>query len=188
MTRRLVKAATTVVMSLLLAAIIASLVLLTVVPRVMNGAALNVLTGSMRPGIPPGSIVIDRAVDTRTLQVGDIVTYQVAPGRAEYITHRIVAINTNTTPVTFTTKGDANRGADVNPVPATAIRGEVAFHLPFLGAIRDSIQSAGARSTAFVAVLVGLGLYAIFQLLSALRDRRRATRTGSGIAPAGDGA
>jgi signal peptidase len=188
MTRRLVKTATTVVMSLLLAVIVASLVLLTVVPRVMNGAALNVLTGSMRPGIPPGSIVIDRAVDTRTLRVGDVVTYQVAPGKAEYITHRIVAINSNTTPVTFTTKGDANRGPDVNPVPATAIRGEMAFHLPFLGAIRDSIQSAGARSTALVAVLVALGLYAIFQLVSALRERRQATDAAGTVAAAGDGA
>ena len=49
--------------------------------------ALTVLTGSMTPEIPVGSVVIDRPVDPGMLKVGDVATYQKVPGVDEYITH-----------------------------------------------------------------------------------------------------
>jgi signal peptidase I len=151
----------------------ASAVVLIVVPRATHGVALSVLTGSMTPEIPVGSVVIDRPVDPGTLEVGDVATYQRAPGVDEYITHRIVAIHAETTPVTFTFKGDANRGADIDPIPATAIRGQVWFHVPYLGTIRDGLQSHGTRGLTLAAVLVLLGGYSVVQIVGGLRDRRR---------------
>jgi signal peptidase I len=149
--------------------------ILIVLPRATHGTALTVLTGSMTPEIPVGSVVIDRPVDPGTLHVGDIATYQKAPGVNEYITHRIVAINTKTNPVTFTFKGDANRGPDMNPVPATAIRGKVWFHVAYLGAIRDSLQSHGSRGLAILAAVLGLAGFACYQVVSAVRERRAGT-------------
>ena len=111
------------------------------------------------------SVVIDRPVDPNTLEVGDVATYQKAPGVAEFITHRVVAIHPETNPVTFTFKGDANRGPDITPVPATAIRGKVWFHVPYLGGIRDSLHAGGLRGVALLLVIVGLGSYAIFQIV-----------------------
>jgi signal peptidase len=147
--------------------------------------ALTVLTGSMTPEIPVGSVVIDRPVNPGTLEVGDIATYQKAPGVDEYITHRVVAVHPETTPVTITFKGDANRGADIDPVPATAIRGQVWFHVPYLGTIRDGLQSHGTRGLALAVVLLLLGGYSIVQIVGGLRDRRR-TRTSSGADAATD--
>jgi signal peptidase len=168
---------------LLLVAIIglaaAAVAILIVIPRATHGVALTVLTGSMTPEIPVGSVVIDRPVDPGTLKVGDIATYQAEPGVETYITHRVVAIHTDTDPVTFTFKGDANRGADIDPIPATAIRGQVWFHVPYLGTIRDGLQSHGTRGLTLAAVLVLLGGYSIVQIVGGVRDSRRRKRTES---------
>jgi signal peptidase I len=158
------------------ALIVAAAGVLVVAPRLVHGTALTVLTGSMTPTLQVGSVVIDRPVDPGTLHVGDIATYQKAPGVAEYITHRIVAINAHTDPVSFTFKGDANRGPDPTPVPATAIRGKVWFDVPYLGSIRDSIQGGGLRAWLLIAVIAGLVGYAGKQVRDAMRQRRRAGR------------
>jgi signal peptidase len=157
----------------LLAVVAFAVTVLIILPRATHGAALTVLTGSMTPGIPVGSVVIDRPVDPATLKVGDIATYQKTAGKAEYITHRIVAINTSTTPETFTFKGDANPGPDIDPVPATAIRGKVWFHVPYLGAIRDSIQSHGMRGLALLAAVLGLVGFGAYQVVSGIKQRGR---------------
>jgi signal peptidase I len=142
----------------------------TVVPRAVDGAALTVLTGSMTPEIAVGSVVVVRPVDPGTLQVGDVVTYQKEPGRPGFVTHRIVEIHPDTTPVTLTTKGDANRGEDTDPVPVTAVRGKVMFSVPYLGTVKNAISTGGFG---LLTLLIGLLGYAAFQVTSALRDRTR---------------
>lgn len=159
-----------VLMLMVLGCVIAAITILMILPRATDGAALTVLTGSMTPQIPVGSVVMIRPVDPATLQVGDIATYQKKPGVESYITHRVVSIDTSTSPASFTFKGDANRGEDVDPVPATAIRGEVWFHVPYLGAVRDALN--GKAGLSLLAMLV-LGGYAVSQVWSALTDRRK---------------
>jgi signal peptidase I len=156
-----------------------TIAVLTVIPRATHGTALTVLTGSMTPGIAVGSVVIDRPFDPGTLHVGDVATYQKEPGKAEYITHRIVKIDASKTPTLFTFKGDANRGPDITPVPATAIRGKVWFHVPYLGAIRDALHTKGGLAGVAVLVLAG---YAFYQGTNAVRERRRSpqdTKSGA---------
>jgi signal peptidase len=138
-----------------------------VLPRLTHGAALTVRTGSMRPALPVGSVVVERPVDPADLQVGDIATYQQAPARAVYITHRVAAVDRTAGRPTFTFKGDANRVADPVPVPASAIRGKVWFDVPYLG-----LLSHGAlRSGALLLGVLGLGAYSIFQLSAGRRER-----------------
>lgn len=165
-----------------LAVIVAALAVLTVIPRAVHGSALTVLTGSMTPGIPVGSTVVVRPVDPGTLRVGDVATYQKTPSQPEYITHRIVAIDTTTDPLTFTFKGDANRGPDLDPVPATAIRGKVWFHVPYLGTFRDTLHTKGGMAGAGILVLGG---YAVYQFADVLRDRRK--KKAGVLAGRGDG-
>ncbi len=152
---------------------VAALAVLIVLPRATQGAALTVLTGSMTPQIPVGSVVLVRPVDSRTLKVGDVATYQTAPGKEEFITHRIVDIDTSTEPASFTFKGDANKGPDIDPVPAGAIRGEVWFHVPYLGAIRDALH--GKAGLSLLAILL-LGGYALVQTFGAVKDRRESRK------------
>lgn len=156
--------------SMFLLAVLACITVLIVLPTASHGAALTVLTGSMTPKIPVGSVVLVRPVDPRTLEVGDVATYQSEPGEEEFITHRIVDIDTSTDPVSFTFKGDANKGPDLDPVPAGAIRGEVWFHVPYLGAARDALHGKAGLS---LLAMILLGGYAAAQVSGALKDRRR---------------
>jgi signal peptidase len=183
-TKKLLSLTSKVALGLLLAVIVGALAVLTVVPRAVHGSALTVLTGSMTPSIPVGSVVLVRPVDPGTLHVGDVITYQKQPGKPEYITHRITAIHTGTTPVTLTTKGDANRGADPWSVPVTSVRGRVLFHVPYLGTVRNAV-SGGA--IALPLAILGLLGYAVAQLLAARRDKKtagRRSRPGPLVAPA----
>jgi signal peptidase len=149
--------------------VLASLVVVVLIPRASNGAALTVLTGSMSPQIPVGSVILIRPVDPRTLQVGDVATYQAEEGKDTFITHRITKVHVEPAGLSFTFKGDANAGADLKPVPQGAIRGEVWFHVPYLGAIRDALHGKGGIS--LVAMLL-VGGYALSQLAGGLRDHR----------------
>lgn len=152
--------------ALLVAGAIAVVVVL---PRLTGGQSLTVLSGSMTPGIPVGSVVMVRPVDTSTLRVGDVATYQAEPNKPVYITHRILRIDTSGAQTLYTFKGDANRGPDTDPVVAAQIRGKVWFHVPFLGQIRDDLKTPRGITLALAVVLAG---YAVSELSSGVRERR----------------
>ncbi|QWZ08980.1 signal peptidase I [Nocardioides panacis] len=178
--RRLLRWSTRLVLLAFALLVTGALAVVIVLPRATHGTALTVLTGSMAPEIPVGSVVLVRPVDPGTLRVGDIATYQPKPGKPDYITHRITRIDTSTTPTAFTFKGDANRGADLEPVPSGAVRGKVWFHVAYLGAVRDGLHGRGG--IALVAMLV-CGGYAVSQLSGAVRERgARRTPEGEGSA------
>jgi signal peptidase I len=68
-----------------------------------------VLSGSMSPSIPAGSLAVARTVSATALHTGDVVT--VADGDHQ-VTHRIVAIDLDGASATVQLKGDANPRAD----------------------------------------------------------------------------
>jgi signal peptidase len=148
---------------------------LIVLPRASGGSALTVLTGSMTPDIPVGSVVLIRPVDPRALEVGDVATYQVAPDSRDLITHRVIEVTGSGDDLRYVFKGDANRGADLDPVPPEAVRGEVWFHVPYVGTLRDAM---GTRGGVALALVLGLGGYAVLQLAGGVRDRRRRPEDG----------
>lgn len=161
-----------VLMSTLLVAVVGAIAVTVVLPRATHGAALSVLSGSMSPGIPVGSVVVVRPVDPASLEVGDVVTYQAGQGEDSLVTHRIVDVDATSTPTTFTFKGDANRGPDLDPVSADQIRGEVWFDVPYLGAVRDALHGEGGITLVAILLLAG---YSLSQLGAGFRERRRGT-------------
>ena len=169
MTRTLMTWLVRLVLLAFMLLVAAAITVVIVLPRASNGAALTVLTGSMTPTIPVGSVVIVRPVDPQTLEVGDIATYQVKPGQDVYITHRIIKIQQSDSGLSFIFKGDANRGRDLTPVSPKQIRGEVWFHVPYLGGIRDALHGKGGISLVATILLAG---YALTQISGGLRDRR----------------
>ncbi|MBR7539807.1 S26 family signal peptidase, partial [Mycobacterium tuberculosis] len=76
--------------AILLLGLLGLVVAVGVVPKVMNGAALTVLTGSMEPTYEPGDIVV--SVPQEQYRIGDPVTFQPRSGDPMLITHRIVAV------------------------------------------------------------------------------------------------
>ena len=87
-------------------------------------------SGSMRPAIDVGDVVIVQHVNPDELKVGDVVQYY--SGEGYTITHRIVDIRETAEGKIFITKGDANELADT-PFTEDRIVGKVVFVIPKLG-------------------------------------------------------
>lgn len=155
MARRILNIASKAVLGLVVAAAVTTVVVLLVAPRIIGGAALAVRTGSMAPTIPRGSVVLVKPVDPQTLEAGDVITWQVRPGEATFITHRIVEVERENGQLSFITKGDANGAADLDPVAAGAVRGRVVFDLPHLGIVADRVGPATILP--LLAMVVGFG-------------------------------
>ena len=85
-----------------------------------------IVSGSMRPTLDVGDLVIIERVDPSKIRKGDIIEYRV--GRMS-IVHRVVEIKKEG----FVTKGDANRYPDPDPVHPDQIRGKVIFTVPKIG-------------------------------------------------------
>ena len=58
----------------------ATLLVALVVPRLAGATPYVVLTGSMQPKMPPGTLVVARPVDPMSIAPGDVVTYQIQLG------------------------------------------------------------------------------------------------------------
>ena len=128
------------VCGLLNAIVILSLALIAIlllVPTVLGYKSMAVISGSMEPDIPVGSVVIVRNVMQETLKKGDVITYQI--GEGTMVTHRIDHINKDKEEII--TKGDANDTADANPVKYDSVVGKMAACIPLLGYISIYIKT-----------------------------------------------
>lgn len=154
---------------LLLAGAVAAAV---VVPRLVGGQAFGVLTGSMRPTYPPGSLVVTRPVDPAAVAVGSVITYQLRSGESAVVTHRVVAVSRDTRgELSFRTRGDANGAADPAPVRAAQLRGEVWYAVPLLGRVNRWLTGRHRLWLGGV-VVAGLLAYATSMFAQAARERR----------------
>ena len=84
----------------------------------------TVLTGSMEPAIPVGSIVITK--EQSSYEIEDIISFQ---EEGDIITHRIISIDRER----YITKGDANNVADTEEVQQKQVLGKVILTIPLLG-------------------------------------------------------
>ncbi len=154
-----------------------------VVPAATGSTPYTVLTSSMEPSLPPGTLIIDRPVATDDIRVGDIVTYQLESGKPVVVTHRVTAISTTDTgDKIFTLKGDNNSLPDANPVVAEQIRGEVWYSVPLIGWVNNLISGA-TRGWVVPALAFGLFLYAGYMVagatIASVKKKRLARETHS---------
>jgi len=99
----------------------------------------SVQTGSMEPAIPTGSMVFVHRVPAADLRPGDVITYTNPADKTQTVTHRLLAVRTNTMGSTeFITQGDANSTPD-EPVSSGQIVGVVKQHIPYAGKITNVV-------------------------------------------------
>lgn len=92
-----------------------------------------VLTGSMKPAINPGDLVIAASTSLVAPVVGKVVLYSVRDLQGNVVTvwcHRIIAGNSTDG---FTIKGDANDQADLGLISVNDIQSVVVLRIPFVG-------------------------------------------------------
>ena len=141
-----------------------------VVPRLGGATPYTVLTGSMAPRYPVGSLMVVRPSDD--IQMGDVITYQLRSGEPTVATHRVVGVGfTHGGESRYTVKGDANEIPDPGLVQPEQIRGELWYAVPYLGYV-SALMSGEQRQTlgvVFAAVLIG---YAVWQVVAARKEKR----------------
>jgi len=156
-----------------------------VLPPLLHYQPYIVLSGSMAPAIPTGSVVFAKAVPPGAIQVGDVITYN-RSDVGETITHRVVERFGSDDQPTFVTRGDANPVADswtvnylVNPA------GKVVLAIPGLGYLHEAVRSPLGR---FGLIIMPSLVLAIMWLAHVWRQRievsRREDEAGANAAPA----
>lgn len=142
------------------------------VPALVGGTAMTVLTQSMEPNLPPGTLVVIRPTPVDEIEVGDVITYQIRSGEAAVVSHRVISKTYAEGELTFLTQGDNNDAADPDPVQPLQIRGTLWYSLPLLGWVNNVLN--GANRPIVIGVAAGaLFVYAAGMVFAAGRDRRR---------------
>ena len=156
------------VIGVLLMVIVIAACLTLVIPKIAGYDAYVVVSGSMEPNIPVGSIVYSEETDPALLRTGDVIVF-VDPSRGTTpITHRVVSNNPFTGSII--TKGDANENEDVNPVAYENVVGVVRAHVPRIGFTAAMFTSKLGK---LVAALILLEAWLLTEIGRRLRGPRK---------------
>jgi signal peptidase len=154
-------------------AVVALLTVAVIVPRAVGATPYTIVTSSMEPSMPPGTLVVVEPVDPDEISVGDVVTYQLQSGNSTVVTHRVVSAGTTMAgEQVFQTQGDANDSPDTEPVRPVQIRGERLYFVPYVGRI-TSLVTSSQRDVVKTVVVLGLFGYAGSMFVGAAVQRRR---------------
>ena len=149
-----------------------------VVPRVAGATPATILTSSMEPTLPPGTLVVVKPVPVQRIRIGDVMTYQVRSGDPAVVSHRVVAISrSNAGGLTFITKGDNNAEADAPVIPAQ-IRGVVWYSVPLLGYVNSALDHS-QRSWILPALGALLLSYSVFLIVRGIVASASPQREGA---------
>ena len=148
-----------------------------VLPALVGGMPLSVLTGSMQPHLPPGTLVVTKPTPVDEIEVGDVITFQIESGRSAVVPHRATErkVDSASGEIRFTTQDDANNTPDPEPVRPVQIRGTVWYAVPSLGWINQAVDGQ-TRSWAIPALAGVLFVYAGCTVGSGARDALRRRR------------
>jgi len=115
---------------------------LTVGVRLVGLTPYVVVSGSMEPVFPTGSIIYVQKVDPQTIGVGDPITFRMREG--DYVAvHRVYDIREEDR--SFITKGDQNDAVDGSPVNYSDVIGAPRFTIPKAGFLYRAITSSPGR-------------------------------------------
>lgn len=139
-----------------------------------------VLSGSMRPGLPVGGVVITKRVPTSTLRVRDVVVFHNPAQPQKLLVHRIIKLTRDANGLSIQTQGDANNAPD--PWTDVTLRGTTAYRavysVPLIGYAAVWTHSPTGRE---VLLVVGALLVAVAGA-SGLLHRRQTTRRARDVA------
>lgn len=114
----------------------------------------DVLSGSMEPELPVGSLIYVRSMEPEEAESGDIIAFYSSVENGGVITHRV--IENDIVSGTFRTKGDANETEDPLPVEYENYIGSVVFSVPYCGKILMCMTALYGKIAAACVVLLGL--------------------------------
>lgn len=161
-------------------ALVVILASLLVGSRLMGLHIFSVLSGSMEPTYPTGSLIFVQKVDPFTLTEGDVITFML--DEDIIATHRIVEVvpdEEDASTIRFRTKGDANDAPDGSLVHYKNVVGSPVFCIPKLGYVMNYIQHPPGTYVAFSAFAVLLLLLLLPDLIFGSKDDDKKKKTAS---------
>lgn len=131
-------------------------------PSIAGYRFMTVLTGSMRPLLEPGDMVISRQPKIENIKVGDVITFLIKDN--VLVTHRVTEIVNEEGKVKFRTKGDANNAPDSDLTLSNNVVGTLLFNIP-----KGGYATSFLRSTPGIIFLVVIlvAFFVISELSSA---------------------
>ena len=129
-------------------------------PKAFGFQMYTVISGSMEPAIPTGSLVYVRYEEPDTIVKDDVIAFYSNNADGSIITHRVVS--------KFITKGDANEEKDMNPIPYNNYIGKVKLSVPVVGGIAQAATGTAGK----IAAASMIGLAVILEIVAAMLDRR----------------
>lgn len=161
----MVSACLSAVSMVLLIALVLGCLPLTV-PRIFGLHIYTVVSGSMEPAIPTGSLVYVRETSPEQVGAEEVIAFYGARDSASIITHRVV--ENRVVMGEFITKGDANQTEDMNPIPYENFIGSVVYSIPALGRAAELLTSHDGKLVAGAVIAAAL----LLQGLAVLTERK----------------
>lgn len=97
-------------------------------PRFLGYEVYEVVSGSMEPEIPVGSVVYVKYEEPEDIVEEDVIAFQ---SGSSVIVHRVM--RNKIVEGEFVTKGDANAEEDLRTIPYSDLIGRVEYHFPMIG-------------------------------------------------------
>lgn len=132
------------------------------VPKVFGYSIYTVISGSMEPAIPVGSLVYVKYQEPESIQKKDVIAFYGAKDSSSIVTHRVVT--NKKLSGEFITKGDANQTNDMNPVNYTNYMGKVVLTIPVIGGIAQSFTTGNGK----IALFCLIGFIVLLEILGSL--------------------
>ena len=151
-----------------LVVLIVILAILLVGVRVVGLKPFVVLSGSMEPDYPTGSLIYVKSVDPFELEADDVITFMLNENTVA--THRVVGIvpdDEDPSVIRFRTKGDANDFEDGTLVHYKNVIGTPVFCIPLLGYVSNYISQPPGLYIAVMGLLIVILLMFVPDILRA---------------------
>lgn len=159
-------AGTKILIVLALAGMAAAILL----PKLLGMQPLVVLSGSMEPSYPVGSLIYIEDIKGKDIKEGEVLTFKKNMGNGETnVTHRVVRVDLENS--LLYTKGDANNAEDATPSSFEDIVGKPAFTIPYLGYISVYLGSQSGRIVGITVILILLIIFFLPGILMAKEKR-----------------
>lgn len=172
------------VVTTVIVVLIMILALLFVGARIFGLHVFSVISGSMEPMYPVGSLIYVKEVDPMELQVRDVITFML--NEDIVATHRIVEVipdENDSDVVRFRTKGDANAVEDSSLVHCKNVIGTPVFTIPLLGYVANYIHQPPGL---YITISVGAILLILFFIPEILSDDKVKKKQDSALDNGGD--
>ncbi len=140
--------------------------------RLFGLAPYAVLSGSMEPEYPTGSLIYVRDVEPADIAVGDAITFKLESGTL--VTHEVYEIDAEQK--AFRTQGIANIDSsgeivhDATPVPFDSVLGTPVFCIPYLGYLNKFLTGTAGLFALGACALILIAL----NLAASLFDKQEA--------------